>query len=167
MVKERQLVDRPEYLGFRPLALETYSLREKAWILNRAEVVIGLSGAGMSNIVFCEPGTVVVELRVQPFPILDVWDIANRRGLKFFVVRPVEFQSTADPNPVRTSDIDPEDVVATLELAAVTPRMASRTLALGPAEPAREMKAVDESVVDRRSRVSRHGNGLAVEGGGS
>jgi hypothetical protein len=100
--------------------MEDYSLEEKAWLLGQAEVVMSASGGGMSNIVFCEPGTVVIELRVQPFPLMDGWDIASRLGLRFYDVLPDGYERSYTMDALLWGGMSEEAVMATLELAGIT-----------------------------------------------
>ncbi len=49
--------------GFKILALSIFSFEEQAKIFNKASQIVGLHGAGFANFCFCEPKTIVVELR--------------------------------------------------------------------------------------------------------
>lgn len=105
--------------GFEPVAMEDFSIREKAWLLGQAEAVLSVSGAGLSNVVFCKPGTKVVEIRVRPFPVKEQWAIANRCDLDYYDVLPAE---TIRPNGTaeiggKASD---ESIFATLDMAGLT-----------------------------------------------
>lgn len=120
LANEERLINRLNGLGFTPIAMEDYSLEEKAWLLGQAEVVMSASGGGMSNIVFCEPGTVVIELRVQPFPLMDGWDIASRLGLRFYDVLPDGYERSYTMDALLWGGISEEAVMATLELAGIT-----------------------------------------------
>lgn len=115
---EDRLTARLREYGFVPLAMEDFSLREKAWLLSRAEAILGPSGAGLSNIVFCHPGTKVIEIRVQPFPVKEPWAIANRCGLDFYDVLPVG-HGPQDRSLVATGTVANDDIFATLELAGL------------------------------------------------
>lgn len=110
----RQLVKR----GFVPLAMEDFTLREKAWLLGRAEAVIGPSGAGLCNIAFCEPGTKVIEIRIQPYPVMEPWDIANRCGLDFYDVLPIGY-SQANKAMVTSGRVAQDEIMATLDMAGL------------------------------------------------
>jgi len=101
--------------GFTPVALEQFSLSEKAWLMSRAEVIVSPSGGGLCNIVFCRPGTTVVELRVQPFPVIEAWAIANMGGLRFYDVLPDGYRR--DEKTVARGYISPDAVVQTLDMA--------------------------------------------------
>lgn len=47
--------------GFEKVVLEDITIQEQAKLFNAAEVIIGTHGAGLSNLVFCQPGTKVLE----------------------------------------------------------------------------------------------------------
>jgi hypothetical protein len=104
--------------GFGPVAMENFTLREKAWLLSRAEAVLGPSGAGLCNIVFCRPGTKVVEIRIQPYPVMEPWDIANRCSLEFYDVLPSGYGGT-NKDMVTTGSVVDDDIFATLDLAGL------------------------------------------------
>jgi len=112
----RRLVD----MGFTPLAMEDYSLEEKAWLLKHAEVVVSASGAGLANIVFCEPGTVVVELRVQPYPVMEAWDIGNRMNLRFYDVLPEDYERSQGMSAAADGMVSEEVVMSTLDEAGIS-----------------------------------------------
>ena len=116
LAQEEALTRRLAQHGFQPLAMERYTIGEKAWLMDKAEIVIGPSGGGMCNIVFCRPGTKIVELRVQPFPVMEAWDIANRIGLSFYDVLP-EGYGDARRQAVARGSIGIDAVFETLEFA--------------------------------------------------
>jgi capsular polysaccharide biosynthesis protein len=113
--REQALVDQLQLLGFQVVALEDYTMGEKAWLLARAEAVVGASGAGLSNVVFCSPGCKVIELKTRTVPTPETWDIANRLDLEFFEVLPDKTEDAADPD----AGISLESVMNTLDLAGL------------------------------------------------
>lgn len=48
--------------GFETVYMEGLSLAEQAQMFNSASVIVGTHGAGLTNLVYCEPGTTVVEI---------------------------------------------------------------------------------------------------------
>jgi capsular polysaccharide biosynthesis protein len=128
---EEKLIGQLTRYGFQPLAMENYSLREKAWLLGRAEAIIGPSGGGLANVVFCSPGTKVIELRVQPVPVMEAWDIANRCKLDFYDVLPSGYGEGSTPatdqwGMVARGSVADADILATLELAGLLDQQARR-----------------------------------------
>ena len=127
---EQKLVEELMRYGFQPLAMEDFTLREKAWLLGRAEAIVGPSGAGLANVLFCRPGTKVVELRVQPVPVMEAWDISNRCELEFFDVLPAGY---GDPGQAPLTDkwgmvargsVHEADILRTLEFAGLIDQQA-------------------------------------------
>ncbi|MCA1735447.1 MAG: glycosyltransferase family 61 protein [Actinobacteria bacterium] len=69
--------------GFAQIALEDFSLAEKAWLLKRTQIVIGETGAGLTNIVFCQPGAALIEITRSEIADPTFWDLAYRCGLSY------------------------------------------------------------------------------------
>ncbi len=73
-----------EALGFTVVTLSDMSVAQQAHLFRRAEMVMGLHGAGLTNIGFCFPGTPVIEILpaahrfVSPYYML-----AGLRGLPY------------------------------------------------------------------------------------
>lgn len=49
-------------LGFQPINWDGRSIREQAALFAKAEIIVGLNGAALTNLVFCKPGTRVLVL---------------------------------------------------------------------------------------------------------
>jgi capsular polysaccharide biosynthesis protein len=66
---------------FETVYLEGMSIVDQIMLFQRAEFVIGAHGAGLTNLLFCEPGTKVIEFmplaEVRPF----YWLISEKLGL--------------------------------------------------------------------------------------
>lgn len=80
-----------EPLGFRRYDLETLPAAEQIRLFFNAEIVVGPHGAGMTNLVFCRPGTKVVEINTPYRTTSCFYDIAHYRRLDYrlHVARPV------------------------------------------------------------------------------
>jgi capsular polysaccharide biosynthesis protein len=72
-----------EFLGFICVALEEFSLAEQIILFSQAEVVVGVHEAGLSNILFCKPGTRVVELMPSAWAMPCYWSISRHVGLDY------------------------------------------------------------------------------------
>lgn len=57
--------------GFEVITPETMSFSEQIKIFSECEIVVGESGAGMANVIFCEPGTKILE--IQPENFFEGW----------------------------------------------------------------------------------------------
>ena len=73
-----------EGLGFASICLEDYSLVEQARIFHDAEVVAGLHGSGFANVLFCEPGTKVIELFPPDYIVTNFWSMCHDLRLQYF-----------------------------------------------------------------------------------
>jgi hypothetical protein len=68
-------------LGFEPVRLERLPLAEQIGLFHRAECVVGSHGAGLTNLLFCRPGAVAVEI-ATPCRVLPCFaEIAHHRHL--------------------------------------------------------------------------------------
>ena len=72
--------------GFETVSLEGMSPREQILLFQSAEFVIGAHGAGLANLLFCEPGTKVIEfmpsVEMRPF----FWIISDSLDLHHAVL---------------------------------------------------------------------------------
>ncbi len=62
LLNEDELVNRMQLLGFTVVEPELYPIMDQARIFRDARVVVGLGGAGMFNVAFCRPGTIVIDI---------------------------------------------------------------------------------------------------------
>lgn len=71
---------------FVKVALEELSWAEQIAVCRAARVVVAPHGAGLANLVFCEPGTRVVELVNRAYFNPVFWRLAALRGLDYHAV---------------------------------------------------------------------------------
>ncbi|MDY6940921.1 MAG: tetratricopeptide repeat protein [Cyanobacteriota bacterium] len=62
LFNEDEVVDRLQEQGFVAFALETMSFFEQVLLFHRAKIIIAPHGSGLTNIVFCQPQTQIIEL---------------------------------------------------------------------------------------------------------
>ena len=125
LINEAAIVTLLESLGFQCVTLESRSVKEQAALLATAEVVISVHGGGLTNLVFCRPGTIVIEIFPPYFVYPCYWLVSNLVGLKYFyLIGSAAVGESVDrllyPNP-RLADVfvDLGDLQAVLELAKV------------------------------------------------
>jgi tetratricopeptide (TPR) repeat protein len=86
VLNEEEVIQFLEKKGFSSVNLETMSVVEQASLLAQAEVIVAPHGSALSNLVFCEPGTKIIEL-FSPMYILNYyWLICNLCGLEHYHV---------------------------------------------------------------------------------
>jgi capsular polysaccharide biosynthesis protein len=66
MLNEPELVERLKGMNFRIIDPEVLSVTEQIRAFSSAQMVVGPSGSGMFNIVFCHPGTKVIDIESEP-----------------------------------------------------------------------------------------------------
>ncbi|MGJ5673896.1 MAG: glycosyltransferase family 61 protein [Nostochopsis sp.] len=81
---ESEVIEFLSRLGFRNLSLETLSVAEQIELMAMAEVVVAPHGAGLSNIVFCQPGTKVIELLSPKAVNFMYWSLSNQVDLDYY-----------------------------------------------------------------------------------
>jgi len=76
IINEDEIFERFEPYGFVRYQLSTLSVAEQILLMHNAEVVVGEHGAGLTNILFCKPDTLVIEL-FQKLIDNSNWWVAN------------------------------------------------------------------------------------------
>jgi len=66
MLNEPDLVAKLVEMGFRIVDPESLSAARQISVFSSAEMVVGPSGSGMFNVVFCHPGTKVIDIESEP-----------------------------------------------------------------------------------------------------
>ncbi len=84
VINEAEVLEALRPWGFVPVQLEALSLAEQIALMQRAEAVIGIHGAGLTNLAFCQPGTVVIEIFPTNAVLPYFWILAQVAGLKYF-----------------------------------------------------------------------------------
>lgn len=69
---------------FTSVVLEELPIQEQANLLANAEVIISPHGAGLVNIVFCQPGTKILEIFSPIYVIRTYWVISNLCNLDYY-----------------------------------------------------------------------------------
>jgi capsular polysaccharide biosynthesis protein len=111
--------------GFEAVAFESLSVREQAAVMSTAEVIVAPHGGGLSNLVFCQPGTKVIEIFSPELVAGYFWKLSNQLGLDYYYVLGKGPRSATDPHYVQTwnaltdIEVDLENLRETLSLANV------------------------------------------------
>jgi Glycosyltransferase 61 len=96
MVNESELIARLESMGFETIEPENLSVRDQVMIFSSASIVVGPSGSGLFNIMFCHPGTKVIDIQSEPHWIYSYTGMYASLKLEYgiFIGRP-------DPEDIR------------------------------------------------------------------
>ena len=84
IVNDEEVIKYLEKFGFRSVKLETMSVAEQASCLAAAKVVVAPHGGGLTNLVFCSPGTKVIEIFSPLYVPYCYWMISNLCGLEHY-----------------------------------------------------------------------------------
>jgi len=71
-------------LGFEKVVLEDFSLREQAALFHQADCIVMPTGGSLANLVFCRPGTVVVELFSPNYTPNFTHALMGEIGLRYY-----------------------------------------------------------------------------------
>ena len=91
-------------LGFETAELEGLALPDQASLFGSAEVVVAPHGAGLTNLVFCREGTVVIDLFAPTYVNPCYWVVAETLGLKYHYLIGEGNRPTDGTDPDRKSD---------------------------------------------------------------
>ncbi|WP_332632287.1 glycosyltransferase family 61 protein [Halalkalibacter flavus] len=71
-------------LGFKTVKLEELSVKEQARVFFQAKVIVGAHGGGLTNLVFCQPNTKVIEIFSPAWVAPLYWILSNHLDLDYY-----------------------------------------------------------------------------------
>jgi hypothetical protein len=89
IINEDEIFNLFEAKGFKRYVLSQMSVIEQIVLFHNAEIIVGEHGAGLTNILFCEPKTKVIEL-FQALVPADYWWISRVCDLDYSAVKMME-----------------------------------------------------------------------------
>jgi tetratricopeptide (TPR) repeat protein len=84
IINEDEVISLLNKFGFKSVTLESMSVAEQASLMADAKVVVAPHGSGLTNIVFCKPGTKVIEIFSPNYVYPCYWLISNIVGLGYY-----------------------------------------------------------------------------------
>jgi len=96
---EAELVNILKKYNFEILRLSELSFLEQARIFNNASIVVAPHGAGLSNIVFCQPKTKIIEIFPKRWMAPCFFALANAVGGEYKHIVADELSPSTDGNP--------------------------------------------------------------------
>jgi tetratricopeptide (TPR) repeat protein len=120
ILNESEIFDYLTSLGFMKVCLESMSIEEQAICLAGAKVIIAPHGAGLTNLIFCQAGTKVIELFSDQYVINLYWKISTLCNLQYYYL----INQTANIPPEYVVDcqdiwVDRDNLLELLKLAEV------------------------------------------------
>lgn len=119
LVNEQQVME--ALPDFTPLELEALTINEQLQLFAQADIIVAPHGAGLTNIGFARPGTVVVELMMDTYCNWCYRRLAALRNLNYLCVlgRSLDSWKAQESLHLQTWSIDVRDVVSTVERAEI------------------------------------------------
>lgn len=97
VLNEADVIGVLEKWGFTIISLEALGVAQQAALFNHAQVIVAPHGAGLTNLVFCQPGTTVIEFFSPRYIRSDYWMISLELGLNHYYLTSESF----DCYPIR------------------------------------------------------------------
>lgn len=84
LINEEEVIRCLKEFGFRSVTLESMLVTEQAALFASAKVVVAPHGSGLTNTVFCDPGTKVIEIFSPNYVYPCYWLISNLVQLEYY-----------------------------------------------------------------------------------
>lgn len=110
---EDEIFSRLKMAGFERVETEHMDFRAQVELMRQTAVLVAPHGAGLTNMMFCPPGTHVVELADRSFPNPNFYAIACAMGHHYWLVNA---QAAGDGHPLEQDLwVDPQALEIVLE----------------------------------------------------
>ncbi|NES67125.1 MAG: glycosyltransferase family 61 protein [Okeania sp. SIO2D1] len=121
IANEEEVVNLLKKYGFRRVFLESMSVMEQASLLYHAKNIVSPHGAGLTNIIFSQPGTKLIEI-FSPHYINSVyWEISNQCKLDYYYLIGEDFDNKDDKHHgAKDIFVDIDSLHSLLEIANLT-----------------------------------------------
>ncbi|WP_418038003.1 glycosyltransferase family 61 protein [Paenibacillus xylanilyticus] len=86
IINEGEVVRLLEAYGFILVCLEDWSIAQQIQLFASAKAIVSPHGAGLSNLAFCEKGTLVVEIFHIRHVVPTYWMISNHNKLDYYMM---------------------------------------------------------------------------------
>jgi capsular polysaccharide biosynthesis protein len=96
MVNEVALIARLESMGFETIEPENLSVADQIKTFSSASIIVGPSGSGLFNVMFCHPGTKVIDIQSEPHWIYSYTGMYSSLQLEYGI-----FLGKPDPKDTR------------------------------------------------------------------
>lgn len=84
VVNEKEVMEFLSQYGFESVVLESLPVVKQASLMSEAEAVISPHGAGLTNAIFCSPGTKLIEIFSPIYVVKTYWIISDRCQLDYY-----------------------------------------------------------------------------------
>ncbi len=114
IANEAAIIEALQSRGFTTVEFERLTVVQQAELMSRAEIVVGVHGAGFTNLSYCKPGTRVIEI-FGDYVVPCYWALCAVAGLEYaqFMAKSVS-NSAGDSKDNSIADDNPGQRVAVL-----------------------------------------------------
>ncbi|MGL5080081.1 MAG: tetratricopeptide repeat protein [Microcoleaceae cyanobacterium] len=84
VANEDEVVNFLEAFGFKKVILESMTVQQQICCLANAKIVVALHGGGLTNLVFCESGTKLIEFLASSWTLDCYWLLSNVCQIKYY-----------------------------------------------------------------------------------
>ncbi|BAQ66214.1 glycosyltransferase 61 family protein [Geminocystis sp. NIES-3709] len=84
LINEQEIINLLLEYNFEVVNLELLSVKQQGELLSQAEIVISPHGSGLSNLVFCQPTTKVIEIFAPNYVYPCYWLVSNLVNLDYY-----------------------------------------------------------------------------------
>ena len=112
VINESELIDFLTKEGFEVVAMDKLSLREQISLFNSATIIVSPHGAALTNLVFCQPSTKVIELYNPNYMNGCYWHLSSQVGLSYHYLAGEGEWMKSHFNPSANS----HDIIVNIEL---------------------------------------------------
>ncbi|MBP2626012.1 MAG: capsular polysaccharide biosynthesis protein [Firmicutes bacterium] len=124
----RQVINEPQVrnvlakYGFKSVMLDSMSLADQAMLFSSARIIVSPHGAGFANLVFCSPGTKVIEFFSPNYVNVLYWHLSNKMNLDYyyFIGEGNRSPEYVDPHYIwENISVNIKTLIKTMELAGI------------------------------------------------
>ncbi len=122
ILNEDKVIDFLDKLGFKSVTLASMTVSEQISLFAGVDVIVAPHGAGLSNIVFCKPGTKIIELFSPKYVKPYYWCISNHIPLDYYLsIGKVDkrIEPCSSPEYMDNFSIDIENLSEVLSIANI------------------------------------------------
>lgn len=111
MKNEQILISELQKEGVSIVEPELLTAEDQVRVFANARIVVGPSGAGMFNTIFCEPGTFVIDIESEPYWGIGHANLFSSAGLNYGIVEALADENS--PHPIhRNFTVDVPTIVS-------------------------------------------------------
>lgn len=115
LLNEKDVWPLLEEMGFEKVFMEELNFSEQVKLMQQSDIVVAPHGAAITNVLFCQPGTHVVEIADLSFPNPNFYALASAMGHHYWILNA---EGVGDVHPLEKDlRIDPSIVSSTVQKA--------------------------------------------------